>query len=84
MLEPDEIPFNYAPNCPLCLSNDSYYWINCILDFPSFLDWDGDGDMDVLRKNLADQALEMLFPLEKEDTRNAVIWGHNDGAIMRY
>ena len=32
-----------------------------LLPFPSFLDWDGDGDLDALRKNLADEALAGRF-----------------------
>eukprot|EP00435_Cladocopium_sp_Y103_P022662 s3464_g5.t1 len=47
VVEPEKIPFNYPPRCPQCLSNLSYYWVDGLLGFPSFLDWDGDGDMDV-------------------------------------
>ena len=58
VVEPEKIPFNYLSNCPQCLTNVS--WIVLYGGFPSFLDWDGDGDLDVLRKNLADQALSGL------------------------
>ena len=56
VVEPDEIPFNYLSNCPQCLSNISLVVFWGFEGFPSFLDWDGDGDLDVLKKNLADQA----------------------------
>ena len=57
VVEPEKIPFNYEPNCPQCLSIfSSHYWVEGVLGFPSFLDWDGDGDIDVLRMNLANQA----------------------------
>ena len=60
VVEPEKIPFNYQSNCPQCLTNFSWVvsWVG--FSFPSFLDWDGDGDLDVLRKNLADQALSGL------------------------
>ena len=62
VVEPDEIPFNNGTNCPKCLTYvDSDYWTIGGWIFRSFvgtfLDWDGDGDVDVLRKNLGDQAL---------------------------
>ena len=57
VVEPEKIPFNYLSNCPQCLTNLSWIVHWGLEGFPSFLDWDGDGDLDVLRKNLADQAL---------------------------
>ena len=60
VVEPEKIPFNYPSNCPQCLTNLSQIVSWGLEFFPSFLDWDGDGDLDVLRKNLADQALSGL------------------------
>ena len=60
VVEPEKIPFNYLSNCPQCLTNLSWVVFWGFDGFPSFLDWDGDGDLDVLRKNLADQALSGL------------------------
>ena len=84
VVEPEKIPFNYVPNCPQCLTNlSSYYWNDGILGFPFFLDWDGDGDLDVLRKNLVDQALETLLPLWEGKHKKRRNMGPY-GAIMRY
>ena len=60
VVEPEKIPFNYPSNCPQCLTNLSQIVSWGLEFFPSFLDWDGDGDLDVLRENLADQALSGL------------------------
>ena len=65
VVEREDIPFNYYPNCQQCLTNESEYWMFGLAGFPSFLDWDGDGDMDVLRLNLADQAFRYCFRLKE-------------------
>eukprot|EP00435_Cladocopium_sp_Y103_P021450 s1407_g5.t1 len=70
VIEPEEIPFNYFPNCHQCLSNESFYWMGGLLGFPSFLDWDGDGDIDVLRLNLAEKVY--LY----EQLSNGTVFAH--------
>ena len=61
VLEPEKIPFNYKSHCPQCLTNFSWFPWSGLWSFPSFLDWDGDGDVDVLKKNLAHQAFGSCF-----------------------
>jgi len=45
----------YSDRCPW--DNDYPFGWFGIMGFPSFLDWDGDGDVDMLRINAANQAL---------------------------
>ena len=82
VVEPEKIPFNYLPHCSQCLTNLSYYWNDGILGFPFFLDWDGDGDMDVLRKDLADKAFTFCFHSKQKSKHKAIHFLKTYAAIL--
>jgi hypothetical protein len=82
VVEPEKIPFNYLPHCSQCLTNLSYYWNDGILGFPFFLDWDGDGDMDVLRKDLADKAFTFCFHSKQKSKHKAIHFLNTYAAIL--
>ena len=73
VLEPEKIPFNYPSHCPQCLTDFSQFpWSGLDDNFPAFLDWDGDGDVDVLSKNLADKAFGSCFHSKRKCKHKAI------------